>query len=134
MKKLFLGAIALVAMFIVTSCGGGANTPSEKALEMYGYIQDGDFDSYVDGIYFKESDRKDEKKMSEFKSMISEKGKQTLEKCEGIKDVEVLEEVISEDGKSATVKVKLTFGNGDDDTKSDKFILDENGEWKSKIK
>ena len=45
------------------------------------------------------------------------------------KDVEVLEETVSEDGQSAVVKLKLTYGNGKTDTQKEKLVMTENG-WR----
>jgi len=52
-----------------------------------------------------------------------------IESNGGLKRVEVLESTVAEDGQSARVRVKLSFNNGKDDTRSNRLRLEE-GKWK----
>ena len=62
--------------------------------------------------------------------MLREKGTKTMEKKQGLKSYEVLSEEISEDGKSATVKMKMVYGDGSEDTSKVKLVKNDKGEWK----
>ncbi|MCD4679425.1 MAG: DUF4878 domain-containing protein, partial [Bacteroidales bacterium] len=61
------------------------------------------------------------------------KGKEDIEEEGGIKSNEVIEENINEAGDRATVKVKVIFGNGEEDTLTYKFVM-EDGKWKYSMK
>ena len=46
----------------------------------------------------------------------------------GVTDIEVLSEEISEDGNSAVVKMKITYGNGESEEDETKLVLVD-GKW-----
>ncbi len=134
MKKLLL-LVSAIALTLFTACGGGgAKTPSEKAIEMMGYIQDGDYTAYVDNLYADKGKELKAEEKAEFVSMLEAKGTQLQEKEGGIKGCEVLEEKISEDGNSATVKMKVLYGNGGDEKSTLKMVKGEDGQWLCKLK
>ena len=60
--------------------------------------------------------------------MIKEKGMKEYEKKGGIKDIEILSETISEDGNTAVVKTKTTFGNGETE-EGDQKMVKKDGKW-----
>ena len=51
----------------------------------------------------------------------------------GLKGVETLEEVIAEDGQSATVKVKMIYGDGSEEIQDVDMVLNDKGEWKASM-
>jgi hypothetical protein len=51
-----------------------------------------------------------------------------LEKKQGLKDVQILEEKISTDGKTATVKYKMQYNNGKEDNQ-EATLNKVNGNW-----
>lgn len=55
-----------------------------------------------------------------------------LDKKQGIKSIDILEEKIAEDGKTANVKWKITYGNGETD-EDDGELVNVNGDWKMTI-
>lgn len=59
-------------------------------------------------------------------------GASEIEKKGGVKTIEIVEEKISDDGTTATVKWKITYGNGETDD-SDAELIKINGNWKMKI-
>lgn len=130
MKKLVF-LFALVTALFAVSCGGPA-TPSDAAAEIYAMVMAGDFDKVADCFYFDESKPEE---AAEAKAMLTslftEKAKPQIEAKGGIKSVEPLEEVIAEDGKSATVRMKITYGDGSEKDEKIKMILTEAGEWKA---
>jgi hypothetical protein len=60
--------------------------------------------------------------------LFKEKAGKAIEKKGGIKKFEVVEETISEDGKTAKVTMKYEYGNGTSETESNDFILVD-GKW-----
>ncbi len=61
-------------------------------------------------------------------SLFEEKGAETLEEKGGVKSIEVLSEEISDDGKTATVELRQTYGNGETSEDSMDLILS-GGKW-----
>ena len=60
-------------------------------------------------------------------------GQEEMKKKDGVKSIEVIEEVINEAGDKATVKIKVVYGNGDENTQTNKFVM-EDGKWKYTMK
>lgn len=132
MKKiLFMFAMA-VALF-AASCGG-SNTPSDAVTEIYSLIMAGKYEAVADCFQY---DNVKPEEMEQAKAMIvslfSEKMAPKLEQKGGLKGVETLEEVIAEDGQSATVKVKMIYGDGSEETQDVKMVLNDKGEWKASM-
>lgn len=49
------------------------------------------------------------------------------------KSIEIIEEDINEAGDQATIKIKVLFGNGEEDISTSLFII-EDGKWKLQTK
>ena len=128
MKKLFISMFVAVVAFTLWSCGP-ANTPSAVAEEACKCLQNEDYEGYVELLDLKETKNQESDK-EQFVAMLREKGTKTMEKKQGIKSYEVLSEEISEDGKSANVKMKIVYGNGDEDTQKMKLVKNDDGDWK----
>lgn len=133
MKRKLKSLMAIALMFCISttlySCGGSENTPADKAMELVGYMQDENFSSYADGLYSKNDKEKDQ-----FAMILEEKGGEMLEKNEGIDSYELVNEVIAENGNSATVKILVKYGNGTSKEEAMKMVKDEEGQWKGKLK
>lgn len=128
MKKLFISMFVAVVAFTLWSCGP-ANTPSAVAEEACKCVQNADYEGYVELMDLKETkNQKSEKE--QFVAMLREKGTKTMEKKQGIKSYKVESEEISEDGKSAIVKMKVVYGDGSEDTSKIKLVKNDKGEWK----
>ena len=128
MKKLFISMFVAVVAFTLWSCGP-ANTPSAVAEEACKCVQNADYEGYVELMDLKETKNQESEK-EQFVAMLREKGTKTMEKKQGIKSYEVLSEEISEDGKSATVNMKVVYGDGSEDTNKIKLVKNDKGEWK----
>ncbi len=116
----------IVAMVLVAvSCGGGASTPSEKALEMVEYLQNGDYEGYIDALHYDEPITEQER--SEYIVLYTQKGAMMFDS--GIDSFEVVSEKLSEDGNSAEVEMTITLKNGKvmDDASFNFVKID--GEW-----
>ncbi len=126
MKKLLflVGAMFVVLM---SSCGGGS-TPSDKAKEVIGIMQDGNAEALADQLVQDEEVSAEEKAagVALMQFAIAEQQKQNGK----ILDYKILNETISEDGTKAEVEVEFKY------EKKDKPEVDKlkfelvNGEWK----
>lgn len=128
MKKLFISMFVAVVAFTLWSCGP-ANTPSAVAEKACKCVQNEDYEGYVELMDLKETKNQESEK-EQFVAMLREKGTKTMEKKQGIKSYKVESEEISEDGKSATVNMKVVYGDGSEDTNKIKLVKNDKGEWK----
>lgn len=134
MRKVFYFGLFLMTMLMVASCS--SETPSAAAKKYAECIKNGNYEKFVDGIVIKEKANADEAQMKEEKealvAMLKEKGDKQLEKSGGIKNIEIVSETISEDGNSAKVILKQTYGNGKDEEQSFNMVK-QDGKWKMDI-
>ncbi len=130
MKKLFTAALALAALALVVSCGSKTSSPGSAAKAYMEYLAAGDADRFVEGIHFDESLSAEEVEQSKamWASLVQEKGKKSVDEKGGLESVEVISETISEDGQTANVELKLTFGNGDVE-EEELSVMNVNGKW-----
>ena len=122
MKKL---ASMFIAAMLIACCMVSCkqNTPSAAAANCIELIKAGDYAAFVNTY-----DLPDEEK-AQLTVILEQKGQATVEKIGGIDKYEILEEVVSEDGTEATVKAQVTYGNGESDESTFKFVK-VGGEWK----
>lgn len=126
MKKLVYFCTMLVMMFIASACSD--NSPS-GALKSYtkAYI-DGDYEKYVDGIYFSKVEGEDlAEAKSNFVEFIKAFSSGQSEK-DVLKDIEIISEELSEDGNSAIVKIKEIYKDGSEKEKESKMVKVD-GKW-----
>ena len=133
MKKLFLAFILAAITFSVISCGQG-NSPKGVTAESIECLQNKDYKGYVDLMLIEKDgtpipDADKEKFACVFCNFrrICESG---IETKGGIKDYELLGEEINEEDGTATVKTKITYGDGSTDESETRLKLDENKNWK----
>lgn len=129
MKSFLYLSMMVVAMFVMASCSS-ADTPG-KALEQYmEAAKSGNYEKFVDGIAFKDglSGEEIEQQKKMWISLLEEKGTKEFEKKGGIESIEIISEEIAEDGNSAVVKFKQTFGNGEVDEDSQTMVK-KDGKW-----
>ena len=128
MKRMMYGLLALVAI-IVMACS--SNTPGGAALKYYNDVKNGNYEAYVEGIAFKEEITAEDKE--QFVTLMKEKADKEYKKKEGISKVEMLSEEIAEDGQTATVTMKITYGNSETE-ESDVAMVLKDGAWKMDMK
>ena len=134
MKKLFLALVCMVTLMAVTSCGGTA-TPTAAAEEGLEMIKAGNYEGFVETIYFGEKATEEEVKQAKemYVSLFKEKGDKQITKKGGIASYNVLSEEIAEDGNTAVVKIEITYGDGS--TETEKYDLKNvDGHWKPYMK
>lgn len=130
MKNLNYLALVLLMLGLTVSCAT-KSSPGAAAKQYMEYMADGNVDKFIDGIAFDEDVTKEEIEQGKtmMKSLIEEKAVPALEEKGGLKSVEVISEEISEDGKTATVTLKQTYGNGEFDEDETNMVLVD-GRWK----
>ena len=130
MKKL-LGLVAIVAaMFAITSCGGGGNTPKGVTEQFIKAIQEQDGEKMAELVYYKEGKApSSDAEKQQAAAMMTSKASMTYQNNGALKCYEILSEEISEDGNEAVVKTKIEFEKktDEDDVKLKK---DADGNWK----
>lgn len=122
MKKLVI-VLAVIAMVIsMSSCKkNGNSTPTDAAKAYYECLKGGDFKAAVKSTYKynKEMTADEQKKADESIDALADKLSMAMSFTGGIKDFTISDEAI--DGEMATVKVKLTYGNGESDEKTEQL-------------
>ncbi len=111
MKKIITFLSILIAFVCVISCSS-SSTPTAVAEKYVSYLKSGNYDGIADLIYYDQSDSEaaeESKKM--IKGILNDKVKSQVDEKGGIKSYEIGEETIDEEGKDATVKVSIVYGN-----------------------
>lgn len=131
MKKLL--ALFTLLLFAGTmsfySCGGGkaANTPGATLKKSMSLLADKKYDDVV-AMYAKKDGTaltdEEKKKMSGLMSLATGE----LDQKQGIKSIDILEEKVADDGKTATVKFKTTYGNGETNEETNDMV-NIDGKW-----
>lgn len=123
MRKLtfIIFTIVLMGMCLV-SCS--KPTPASITADCIEYVKNGDYAAYANTF-----DATDAEKQ-ELQEMFEKKGKAIMEKQQGIASYEIVEEKISEDGLTAVVNAKITYGNGEVDENNKFNFVKVNDEWK----
>jgi hypothetical protein len=132
MKNVKCFFIATTLALFTVSCGSDGNSPAGIEKAMYTQLQKGNYEKAVEILFDnldngKEDVNTDEK--AEAIKAFAGKAKKSDEAKGGIKSFEIIEEKISEDGNSATVETKITYGNGTEDTNTSKYVK-KDGKWK----
>ena len=130
MKKVPI--LLVVILFSVTlgliSCGGGGgNSPSNVVKKGLYTFYDKNYEDVAKLYAKKDGTLLTEEEQAKVIGMLSMAMEKQAKK-EGIKNLEILEETISEDGNTATVKYTIFFNNGDEDTSTEKLIRIDN-DW-----
>lgn len=131
MKK--LTALLTVILFGLTlgllSCGGGAggNSPSATVEKGMKAFWEKDYEKAVSFYAKKDGTKLTEEETAKLIGMLPMAMQQNAEK-EGLKNIEFLEETISEDGNTAEVKYTVVYKNGEEET-DDASLVKIDGEW-----
>lgn len=109
MKKIIYTVLFLAAVTL-TSCS--KPTPSSVAEEYMEALQDGDYEKAVDMMHFHIAKTDAEKK--QFVALMHDKADKSINRKQGITNVEVVSEEIKPSGQNAYVVCKVKFGNGEE--------------------
>lgn len=120
-KVLFAIAICFITMAALSSCSGHDNTPEGVAKAAVECLKAKDYKGYMDLT----SATKEQKEA--MTAMLQKVGQQTDEKG-GVESYEIVDQEIDEEKGTATVNVKVTYGNGDTEDNKMK-MLKKDGDW-----
>ncbi|MFI3297196.1 MAG: DUF4878 domain-containing protein [bacterium] len=125
MKKLVYLFAVMAVVFTFAACGGGSsNSPKAVAEEYMSYSEKGNFDKVMKITYYSENVSDDDKKqIAEMAKSMYESQPETV-----AESYTFVEEVISEDGQTATVKFDKVLVSGKEKTETVKLILID-GKW-----
>lgn len=134
MKKLFsyMLLITVMALFMTSCSSSGPGSAFKSYMEK---MKTGDYKGCAQGFAVDETKTPEQnaKATEMIESILTDKADKAIKEKGGLKDVEVLEESISEDGNTATLKVKFTYGDGSEQENTQDMIK-QNGEWKMVFK
>jgi hypothetical protein len=132
MKKLtvLFGAIAFVLTIGLQSCGGGAigNSPGATVKKSISLITEKNYEKVVSMYAKKDGTALTEEEKGKMLGLMTMANAE-LTKKQGVKSLEIIEEKISDDGKTAEVKWKITYGNGESEDNDGKLV-NVDGDWK----
>lgn len=127
MKKLMYYGAMFVVVLVLISCS--SNSPSNALKKYTTALQEQNYEKFVEGINFSNANpEKAAREKEGFVSLMKEKGERTLKEKGGLKSVKMISEEIAEDGKTAVVKYKQVYGNGEE-TESIQKMVKVDGKW-----
>jgi len=130
MEKIKIVWVLMISALLF-SCGGGSDSkPADQVDKLIKSIEKGEYDAAIDCLAMEGKTLTDEEK-NKLNAMLG-MTKGVIDSKKGITSSEVIEETISEDGNTATVKIKYVYGNGDEDN-SEYNLVKEDGAWKVKM-
>lgn len=135
MKKLVYLSLLALGMFMVSACSSGSSaTPGDAAKKYAGYLLSGKYESIVDLCETGKDVSPQE--MKEGKALLTglfQMAKETADAQHGgYKSIDVISEKLSDDGQSADVVIRHTFGDGTTKEETLGLVL-QDGVWKLKI-
>ena len=134
MKKIFsfLLLFTVVALFF-TSCD--KSSPGAACKSYMEMMKNGDYKGFVQGIATEEGKTAEENEQTAalLEGVLKDKMEKTIQEKGGIKDIQIVEENIAEDGNTADVKMKIVYGDGTEKEDTQEMVK-QNGVWKMKIK
>ena len=124
---LLLLAFAIVSVMV--SCGGGKSTPARATLAFTDNVENGNIDAAISMLQGVKEASPEE--IDKLRAGLSESSKEMKENG-GIKNKEILKETLSEDGTTATVQMRVTYGDGSTDDSDTKLVKTDDG-WKIRV-
>lgn len=125
--KLKLFVSALVAIFVLTGCGGNQDTPEQLFSDLEARVINNNTKDVLGLIYFPEGTS--EEVLKNVERDFSENIEYENSKNGGIKSIKLSSIEYSEDKLSANVALLITYKNNKAHTEKGMLIKD-NGQWK----
>jgi len=117
----------IIGLFSLSGCSSSGNNPGATVKKGIKLLYDKKYEAAVKMYVKKDGEKLTEEEKAKLMGMMPMALKEKESK-QGLKDVEIVEEIISDDGKTATVKYKMMYNNGDTDNESGELIKID-GEW-----
>lgn len=133
MKKLAGFITMLLGALFMAACS--SPSPSDVAKKAYGYIQDENYEDFVDLLYIAPGEDAEKAKQDKESLVLLMAGlsKQNSEKKDKVKSYEVISEEIDENGEKAVVTMKVVYEDGKEKEETTNLQKDEDGNWKIKL-
>lgn len=137
MKNLSIVVSLMISslLFIICSCSTSSSTssgtPGDITKNLWKYIEKNDFDAILK-MMDTGGKEMDEDYKGKLQALVEASSKE-IENKGGIKSMEVVNEDIDEEGKTAEVELKITYGNGDIHNERANLV-NVNGKWMFKMK
>ena len=133
--KLFFGLLIVSISLIIVSCGEGGvgdSSPGDAVKTMAINLQEENYDAVVNLYINKNGEELTDEEKDKVKAFLPS-AKEEMDKKDGLKEVVIVEETIAPDGKNATVKSYLIYGNGDKSNEDKTNLVKINGNWRVEI-
>lgn len=131
MKLLFKLLAGLCVALMLASCG--SSTPEAAAKKYMEAAFDGDADKVLGMMYLPDEEKNkpgiQDMLSGKVKGMVAD-AKERAEKNGGVKEITTGDAQYSNDKKTATVKVTVTFKNGGEPKEEIVNLIDVDGSWK----
>lgn len=134
MKYIFL-LYLWIGLICLGSCTFSNDSPGTAAKKYTGYIQSDEYEKFADVIYHDEALSPEQVVLGKrmIVSIMKDRAKETLELKGGILSVGIVDEKISDDGKTAYVRLTYTYGNGEMEN-AEFHMVKSDGRWKLLLK
>lgn len=113
--------------FALAACSG--SKPESVVETFYSAAEDGDVEKATSLISFANVPAPQMVAAKGKVQMIVGEMQSRIQANEGLKDVEIVESKVSEDGKTSTLRAKLKFKNGKEQIENHRLVK-EDGDWK----
>lgn len=130
--RMLAAVSAVVCMVLFAASCSSQSSPKDVASQAMECMKRGDVDKFVDLLYVEEGTDAEEVKRGKamIKAMYEGKGMAQLEKKQGIKSYEVIDEKMNEEGNRCKVTLKVVYGDGSEkDNETINTIKDKDGKW-----
>jgi len=122
----------LLAAWVMTSCGGSgggviSKTPSDVVKAAVNKLKNKDYEGLAKYYVRKDGSALTKEESQKLVSLCTV-ATQALEKKQGLKDIEILEEKIAADGQTARVRYKMKYNDGSD-SEDGSDLKKVNGDW-----
>lgn len=129
--KIYATFLVLVISFNLNSCSSDNLSPGDTIKKTYDLIKNKDFKKTT-SMYVTRKGEKLTGEDAEKMTGLVEMAYAQFEEKEGIKNVEIRKETISDDGQSAQVEFTVNYKNGETD-KQKAELLNIDGKWFIKL-
>lgn len=109
-----------------------AQTATELAEMMYGYLQNYDYDSYTEGLLVEDVDEPHLKKKT-LKMVVQAMYDDKLRSKGGITDFNVIRELYNPESYVSVVQIEVTYGDGTVEERSERYFKNLDGIWKYRM-
>jgi hypothetical protein len=133
--NMLLDFALITSLLLIVSCGEGGvagSSPGDVVKTMAINLQEENYDAVVDLYINKNGQELTEEEKKKVKAFLPS-AKEELDEKGGIKEVVITEETISEDGKTAIVRSRLIYGNGEKSKVEKTDLVRVNGGWQIEI-